>query len=161
MSTTNAAARVSERLPVSIDQETQHLLQLYDRDAAKIMGEIRSQLSILANRAQTLLSLAGITITVTGFSGANIAKTGLLGASLLVVGLILVLSSAAIAMTGILRVHWATSMPPCGIEEAIRAALTIRDEKTRRFDLSLRLLVIGLTLYVSSIAILLMTSFPK
>jgi hypothetical protein len=146
---------------VSIEQETQHLLQLYERDAAKIMGEIRSQLGILAARAQTLLSLAGITITVTGFSGANIAKTGVLGASLLVTGLILVLSAAAIAMTGILRVQWATAMAPCPLEDAIRAALAIREEKSRRYDLSLRLLVIGLTLYVSSIAILLMTSFPR
>lgn len=145
-------------MSVSIDQETAHLLQLYGNDAAKIMGELRSQLSILANRAQTLLSLAGITITVTGFSGASIARTGPLSAVLLVAGLVFVLSSAAIAMTGILRVRWTTSLPPCSVEEAVRFALEIRDLKTRRFDLALRLLVIGLTLYVSSIAILLLHS---
>lgn len=145
-------------MTVSIEQEAEHLLQLYERNAAQIMGELRSQLSILANRAQTLLSLAGITITVTGFSGAAIAKTGVLAASLLVLGLVFVLASAAIAMTGILRVHWATSLPPCPLDEAVRAALALRDMKTKRFDLSLRLLVIGLTLYVSSIALLLLGS---
>lgn len=143
-------------MTVSIDQEAEHLLQLYERDAGKIMSELRSQLAILANRAQTLLSLAGITITVTGFSGANIARSGALAATLLVAGLVLVLSSAAISMTGILRVMWSTSMAPCPLDEAVRNALTIRDMKTRRFDLALRLLVIGLTLYVSSIAILLL-----
>ena len=143
-------------MTVSIDQEAEHLLQLYERDPGKIMGELRSQLAILANRAQTLLSLAGITITVTGFSGANIARSGAFAATLLVAGLVFVLSSAAISMTGILRVQWSTSMAPSPLEDAVRHALTIRDMKTRRFDLALRLLVIGLTLYVSSIAILLL-----
>lgn len=148
-------------MTVSLEQETEHLLQLYERDPAKIMGEIRSQLSILAHRAQTLLSLAGITITVTGFSGAAIARTGPLAATLLVAGLVFVLASAAIAMTGILRVRWTTSLPPCALDVAVRSALEIRDIKTRRFDLALRLLVIGLTLYVSSIAILLLQSLKS
>ncbi|MBI2392989.1 MAG: hypothetical protein HYV09_25625 [Deltaproteobacteria bacterium] len=142
------------------EQEVEHLLQLYDRDAAKIMSELQSQLSILANRAQTLLSLAGITITVTGFSGANIARTGRVGASLLVLGLVLVLVAAAIAMNGILRVRWTTSLPPCSLAESVRAAIDVRDLKTRNFDLAMTLLVVGLTLYVSSVALLLLGNLP-
>ena len=149
------------RPPATIEQETQHLLQLYENDAAKIMAQLQSQLSILANRAQTLLSLAGITITVTGFSGANIARTGRLPATLLVVGLVIVLSSAAIAMNGILRVRWTTQLPPCELTEAVRATLEVREAKTRNFSLALRLLVIGLTLYVSSIALLLLGNLPR
>jgi hypothetical protein len=146
--------------PVTLEQETAHLLDLYGRDAAKIMGQLQSQLSILANRAQTLLSLAGITITVTGFSGAAIARSGRLAAVLLVAGLLIVLAAAAIAINGILRVRWTTSLPPCPLDDAVRATLEVRDLKTRRYDLALRLLVIGLTLYVSSIALLLLGSLP-
>jgi len=147
--------------PATPEQEVEHLLRLYDRDAAKIMSELQAQLSILASRAQTLLSLAGITITVTGFSGANIAKTGPLAATLLVAGLVLVLVAAAIAMNGILRVHWTTSLPPCELHEAVRAAIDVRDVKTRRFDLALRFLVVGLSLYVSSVALLLLGNLPR
>lgn len=145
---------------VGPEEEAAHLLQLYDRDAAKIMGEIGFQLSILANRAQTLLSLAGITITVTGFSGASIARTGPVAASLLVLGLVFVLVSGAIAMTGILRVRWTTSIAPSSLEVAVQRALEVRDAKTVAFDRALRLLVTGLTLYVSSIALLLLGNLP-
>jgi hypothetical protein len=143
------------------EQEVEHLLRLYDRDAAKIMSELQSQLGILAARAQTLLSLAGITITVTGFSGANIARAGRLPASLLVVGLVIVLTSASIAMHGILRLRWTTSLPPCELHEAVRVAIEARDAKTRSFDWALRLLMLGLALYVSSVGLLLLGNLPK
>jgi hypothetical protein len=151
----------AEAREVSLDDEAAHLLQLYERDASKIMNEIGGQLSILANRAQTLLSLAGITITVTGFSGASIAKTGRLSAALLVAGLVLVLVSAAIAMTGILRVRWTTSIAPSTLEVAVRSALEVRDRKTKAFDRALSLLVVGLTLYVSSVGLLLLGNLPS
>jgi len=127
------------------DEETRHLIALYGGDAAKIMGAIESQLTILAARAQTLLSLAGITVTVTGFSGANIARTGRLAAGLLVSGLGVVLLSAAVAMVGILHVN----------------ALQVRDAKTRRFSVALRLLVVGLVLYGASVALLLLGNLPR
>ena len=145
---------------VSRDEEAAHLLQLYDRDPGKIMGEIGFQLSILANRAQTLLSLAGITITVTGFSGAAIARSGKVAAILLVLGLVVVLVSGALAITGILRVRWTTAIAPSSLEVAVCAALEVRDAKTVAFDRALRLLVVGLSLYVSSIALLLLGSLP-
>lgn len=146
---------------VTLDEETSHLLQLYERDAGKIMSAIDNQLSILANRATTLLSLAGITITVTGFSGASIAQTGRVAASLLVAGLVSVLIAAAMAITGILRVRWTTTMAPSPLDVAVRSALEVRDEKTRAFDRALRLLVLGLSLYVSSIALLLLGNLPR
>jgi hypothetical protein len=143
------------------DEETRHLVSLYAGDAAKIMGAIESQLSILAARAQTLLSLAGITVTVTGFSGANIARSGRVAAMLLVSGLGVVLVSAAVAMVGILHVRWVTSLPPCSLELTIQNALEIRDTKTRRFSAALTLLVVGLTLYGASVGLLLLGSLPK
>jgi hypothetical protein len=142
------------------DEETRHLLALYDRDAAKIMTRIEGHLTILSARAQTLLSLAGITVTVTGFSGASIARSGRVAATLLVAGLVVVMIAAAVAMHGILGVRWTTSLSPCSLEQAIEAALEVRDAKTRAFSFSLRLLVLGLSLYVASVALLLVVNLP-
>jgi len=137
------------------DGEVAHLVELYDGDAAKIMARIDAQLSILASRAQTLLSLAGITITVTGFSGANIAKSGKLASLSIVLGLVLVLLSAAVTMSGILRVEWTTRLGGRTLEQSIRAALGVRDQKTRSYSLALKLLIVGLALYVGSVGLLL------
>jgi len=145
----------------SRDDESRHLIDLYARDAAKIMDRIDGQLSILSARAQTLLSLAGITITVTGFSGASIARSGRPAAVLLVTGLVLVLFAASMAMRGILAVRWTTSIAPCSLEEAIHAALDVRDAKTRSFSRSLGILVLGLSLYVASVAYLLLMNLPR
>ncbi len=161
---TDAAARSvtpGARPAATRDDEMRHLIALYSGDAAKIMAAIDSQLTILAARAQTLLSLAGITVTVTGFSGANIARTGRLAAGLLVSGLVVVLLSAAVAMVGILGVQWVTSIAPCALETCVTNALEVRDAKTRRFALALRLLVVGLLLYGASVALLLLGNLPR
>ena len=144
------------RRTATLDEETRHLLAFYRGDGPAVMAEIGSQLTILANRAQTLLSLAGITITVTGFSGASIARTSKLAASLLVGGLVIVLVAAALSIVGILQVRWTTQIPPCSVEEAIKSALEVRDAKTRAFSRSLGWLVVGLSLYVGSIALMLL-----
>lgn len=143
-------------MPATQEQEVEHLIALYSRDAAAILSRLDAQLSILASRAQTLLSLAGITITVTGFSGASIARSGRPAAWLLVLGLVCVLVAAALTMVGILRIRWTTQMQPCSLEHAIRFAIARRDEKTRVYSWSLGLLVVGLSLYVSSIGLLLL-----
>jgi hypothetical protein len=141
---------------VTRQQEAEHLLALYDGNAVHIMSRIESQLGILATRAQTLLSLAGITITVTGFSGTTIARSGPWAARALVLGLILVLVSATQTMWGILRVRWTTHLAPCALLHAVDHALTMRDQKTEVYSRALLLLIIGLGLYVSSIAMLLL-----
>jgi hypothetical protein len=139
-------------------EEAQHLIELYGGDAPNIMGRIEGQLAILASRAQTLLSLAGITITVTGFSGASIAKSGTAAAVLLVTGLVLVLVAAAHTMWEILRVRWSTTLRPCALAEAVDYALAMRDRKTLAYSRALVLLILGLTLYVSSVGMLLLAS---
>jgi hypothetical protein len=144
--------------PVTQAQECAHLIELYEGNAALIMNRIESQLAILASRAQTMLSLAGITITVTGFSGANIARSGHTAALLLVFGLFIVLCSAAITMGGILRVRWTTNLAPCTLQAAVTHALQMRDNKTRVYSAALAMLIVGLALYVSSVAMLLIGS---
>lgn len=146
---------------VSIDDEARHLIALYQGDVKAIMSTLHGQLAILANRSQTLLSLAGLTITVTGFSGAAIARSGPLAATLLVLGLSLVLVSAVFALFGILRVEWITQTPPVDLETAVRLGLSRRNTKTHAYERAMALLVTGLALYVSSISMLLLKNMPR
>lgn len=138
------------------EEEADHLLALYGNDASRVMATIESQLNGLASRAQTLLSLTGITITVTGFSGASIAKTSFTAAVLIVTGLVLVLAGAALCIGGILSVRWTTSLAPCSLRDALLHAMARRDEKTRAYGRALTLVMLGLSAYVASVSLLLL-----
>ncbi len=157
----SSAARPDVHHNATRDDEARHLLDLYGGNAVPIMERIESQLSILSGRAQTLLSLAGITVTVTGFSGASIARSGKPAAILLVSGLVVVMVAASMAMRGILTVRWTTAIAPCSLEKAIHSALDVRDAKAEAFSRSLRLLILGLSLYVASVAYLLLVNLPR
>jgi hypothetical protein len=153
---THAVARRAD----TPDLEADHLIALYDGDAAKILAVLHGQLSNLTGRAQVLLQLAGLTITVTGFSGANIARSGPLAAWLVVSGLVVVLVAASLSMGGILRIRWMTQIAPATLRASIIYAIEMRDQKTRIFGRSLALLIVGLSLYIASVAILLLGNAP-
>lgn len=142
------------------EEEADHLIALYDGDAAKIMGILHGQLTNLTGRAQMLLQLAGLTITVTGFSGASIARSGKLAAVLVVSGLVTVLVAASLSMGGILRIRWLTQLAPTSLRETIIHAIDMRDSKTRVFGRSLALLIVGLALYIGSVSLLLLGNIP-
>lgn len=148
----------SARPSTSREEEADHLLALYDGDAGRVMATIESQLNSLASRAQTLLSLAGITITVTGFSGASIAKTSAIAAILIVSGLVLVLVSAGLCIGGILAVSWTTSLAPCSLRSSVLFALARRDSKTIAYSRALVLAILGLSAYVASVSLLLLNA---
>ncbi len=143
------------------EEEADHLLAIYEGNAATILSVLERQLSNLTGRAQMLLQLAGLTITVTGFSGTNIARTGQLAAILVVSGLVLVLMAASLSMGGILRLRWMTQLPPTPLRDAIVYAIEMRDAKTRVFGRSLALLIVGLFLYIGSVALLLLGNLPR
>ena len=144
----------------SADEEADHLLAMYRGDVPQIAAVIQGQLTNLASRAQMLLQLAGLTITVTGFSGASIARSGRLAAILVVSGLVTVLLGASLSMGGILHVRWTTQLAPCEPRDALVAAIQMRDRKTRAFGRSLALLILGLALYIGSVALLLLGNLP-
>lgn len=140
------------------EEETEHLLALYDGDATRVLALVDGQLQSLAARAQTLLSLTGITITVTGFSGANIAKTSVAAAVLIVAGLVFVLVGAALCIGGILVVRWTTQIAPCPPRDAVLYALENRDRKTLAYGRALTFVILGLSTYVASVALLLLNA---
>jgi hypothetical protein len=157
---TDTIATAARRATTPQD-EADHLLALYDSDAAKVMSIVQDQLSNLTGRAQTLLQLAGLTITVTGFSGTSIAKTGPLAAWLVVSGLVVVLAAASLSMGGILRIRWITQLAPTSLRETVIHAIEMRDRKTRVFGRSLALLIVGLALYIGSVSLLLVGNVPR
>lgn len=151
----------SPRRAESAGEEADHLLALYGNDAAKVLGILEGQLANLTSRAQVLLQLAGLTITVTGFSGANIARSGPAAAVLVVSGLVTVLVAASLSMGGILRIRWVTQLAPTSLRESVVHAIEMRDTKTRIFGRSMALLIVGLALYIGSVAILLLGNIPR
>lgn len=151
---------MTARRAANAEEEAEHLLALYGGDAPRVVAVLENQLSSLATRAQMLLQLAGLTITVTGFSGASIARSGTLAAVLVVSGLVVVLVGASLSMGGILHVRWVSQLAPCPARDAILAAIEMRNKKTRAFGRSLALLIVGLSLYIGSVAILLLGNIP-
>jgi hypothetical protein len=137
------------------EQEAQHILQIYGRENAReIIALLERQFGVLTGRAQVLLGLCGIVITTTGFSGRAIALTGLAAQWLIVSGIFLVLSSAAAIVWGILQLNWITQFAGSDLQPALARMLAYRDRKTRAYRLGLILLVVGLALYVSAIALM-------
>lgn len=151
---------MSARRAANAAEEADHLLQLYGDDAPRVLAVLQTQFISVTSRAQMLLQLAGLTITVTGFSGANIARSGRPAAILVVSGLVVVLIAAAHSLGGILRIRWTTQLAPCPPRDAIIAAIRMRDHKTRVFSQSLVLLIVGLALYIGSVALLLLGNLP-
>ena len=74
---------------------------------------------------------------------------------------LVVLLGASLSMGGILRVRWTTQIAPCAAREAIIHAINMRDDKTRVFGRSLALLIVGLCLYIGSVALLLLGNVPR
>lgn len=148
-----------------IEQEADQILQIYggckegnygDANPKEITSLLERQFAVLTGRAQMLLGLSGIVITTTGFSGRAIASTGLLAQWLIVSGIFFVLSGAVAIVWGILRLNWVTQLIHTDIRVALIQMLAYRDRKTRAYRMGLILLIIGLTLYVSAIALMVM-----
>lgn len=146
-----------------IEKEADQILRIYggcedgqyaNANAKDITSLLERQFAVLTGRAQMLLGLSGIVITTTGFSGRAIASTGLLAQWLIVSGIFFVLSGAVAIVWGILRLNWVTQLVGSDIRVALIDMLAYRDRKTRAYRLGLLLLIIGLALYVSAIALM-------
>lgn len=139
------------------EKEAQQILLLYEHPR-EVIALVERQFAVLTSRAQVLLGLCGIVITTTGFSGRAIASTGLIAQWLVVSGIFLVLAAAASIVWGILQLNWITQFAatgePAQLKQTLLRMLTYRDRKTRAYRLGLLLLILGLALYVSAIALM-------
>lgn len=143
---------------MTVDDEARRLLA-FTGDARAAFDLVERQMNVLVLRTQVMLSLSGIVITVTGFSGRAVAETGIAARASIAAGLILVLSAAAVAIGGVLRLRWLTQL--LGDDDAhamLVRAMTLRDQKARMLSISLRLFVIGFALYCFAVAQLIVTT---
>jgi hypothetical protein len=138
------------------EEEADRVLAHYGPDAlGEIMLMLERQFAVLHNRAQVLLALCGIIISTTGFSGRNIAGTGPWAQGLVLAGVGFILVSAAVVCYGVLHLRWLTMQEGQATRQWLITSLAYRDRKTASYRVSLILMLIGLSLYVSSIIIML------
>lgn len=135
--------------------EARAILELCDGDKLRAFEMVQSQLAVLVLRTQVMLSLSGIVITVTGFSGRAIAQTSVLARGSIVAGLFLVLSAAAVAVWGVLRLRWLTQALTSDVLATLKEALEVRNRKSRFLSTALALFVSGFGLYCLAVAQLL------
>jgi hypothetical protein len=111
------------------------------REPAILLDRVISYFTVLQARSAMLLSLISLCLTISGFSGHRIA----LGMGLSVV-------SAIFLLTGPLQLRWATRRcSPDGFDATLRELLLLRDLRTRRYHLSVLLLVLGLSAYIGAV----------
>lgn len=142
------------------EDEIRRIIAFANGDKARAFDMVEKQLSVLALRTQVLLSLCGIVVTVTGFSGRTIAQTSEWARGLIAVGIVVVLVSAAIAIGGVLRLRWLTQELGDDLQATLVRMLSLRDSKARYLGVALAAFVVGFSLYVASIALMLVATPP-
>jgi hypothetical protein len=140
--------------------EVRRIIALTKGDPGKAYELVQSQLSVLVLRTQVMLSLSGIVITVTGFSGRAIAQTSEVARTLVAAGILIVLSAAAVAIGGVLRLKWLTEDLDDDVAVTLTRMLDLRDRKTRFLGVSLVLFVVGFACYCVAIALMLLATPP-
>lgn len=140
--------------------EVQRILKLAEGNAAKAFELVDKQLAVLVLRTQVMLSLSGIVVTVTGFSGREIARTSETARVLIATGILVVLSSAAVAIGGVLRLRWLTQEVTDDTETSLSNMLRVRDAKSRFLSVALVLFVLGFSCYCVAIALMLVSVTP-
>lgn len=145
---------------VSERDEVRRIIQFANGDHARAFDVVEKQMSVLVLRTQVLLSLAGIVVTVTGFSGRTIAQTSEVARVLIATGIVVVLSSAAVAIGGVLRLRWLTQELGDEMEETLLRMVALRDSKTKFLTAALALFVVGFACYVGAIALMLVATKP-
>jgi hypothetical protein len=139
-------------------EELEHIYSVYGKDRTdRIYSLLTETFNVLQNRAQMLLSLITITLTITGFSGPQIARSSLTSRYSITLGLIFVLSSALILLTGPLQLKWSTQIKSKNVHESLLTLIEVRNFRTRRYHIASVFLIVGLVGYVSSLISFLIT----
>ena len=138
--------------------ELVHIKDIYGKDSVdRIYKLLTETFNVLQNRSQMLLSLITITLTISGFSGPQIAQSSLLSRISITFGLIFVLLSALILMTGPLQLKWSTQIKTPDAQQSLITLIEVRNFRTKRYHLAAIFLIIGLIGYVTSLVGFLIT----
>lgn len=143
-------------------EEATYLLKVYEgpRALADCLSMLNHQFGVIQSRSELLLTLCTLSLTITGFSGPKIAASGEFARYSMAAGIIMVLLSAIVILVGILRVRWTTQSQGKNEVLTLQTIICYRNEKTRFFQISLVILVIGLSCYVASVVAYLVIGVP-
>lgn len=142
-------------------REEAEMLMSYHENWSQVLQLLTSHFQTIQSRTQTVLTLATLTLTITGFSGPKIAASNLFSRASMILGLVFVLSSILLALWGTLKIYWLTSIRAKTQEAMVIAMVEQRNRRTGLFRCVLILLVIGLTLYVSSVVAFLLVGMDR
>ena len=137
-------------------EEVYNILALTGQSMIKALEILEKQLNTLYQRAQILLSLAGVVVTVTGFSGRLIAGTSLMAQILVITGLGTVLASAVWVYLRVMGIKWITAEVAEVSQASLELVIHRRNKKTRAYTAGGRILLIGLFFYSTAFALMLL-----
>lgn len=143
------------------EEEARRILEMYRGDLARAFDLISHQISVLQTRGTVLMTLSGAAITVSGFSGRLIAGTDTTAQILLVSGLFIVLFSAFLIFSRVMRVYWLSwhlEYPP---QEALARAIGDRNRKQRHFHRAGLIFCFGALLFASSLGYMLLHPYGE
>jgi hypothetical protein len=120
---------------------------------------LNEQLNTIHMRAAAIITIVGVVVTVTGFSGRLIAGTSTLAQWLIVSGLAFTILAGATTLFFVMPVRWITTYMAIGLDQWMLVAIRRRDRKTRAHRVATVLLILGIALYGSSIALMLLNPF--
>ena len=146
---------------LSPPEELEQLKDIYGKDnyVEKIIDQISKSFAVLQVRNQMILGLITVCLMISGFSGQKIAETGKLESTLIIGGVSFVLFSGINLFFGPLSLNWMTMMENLSSDKALTRLLEIRNTRTKKYHLSIKLLLSGLSLYVLSLILYIGSAF--
>ncbi len=131
-------------------EEYRFLLQVLGSEA-EVWKSLQQQFGIVTQRTQMVFGVGALAISVAGFSGHRLASAGPFSGLTLMAGLVCILAGLFVALYGVVRVRWMSSLRGDTVEASFLRLLAVRNRKTRYFLWSLKLVIVGLVLYVAAL----------
>ncbi|UZP66830.1 hypothetical protein N1030_14615 [Desulfovibrio mangrovi] len=136
-------------------EEFRYMLSVLGSEA-EVWKSLQAQFAVLHQRTQAVFGIGALAVSVTGFSGHRIVAAGPWSGYPLIIGLVFVLLSLAVALSGVVRLHWISELRGETTAEGLALVIAMRNRKTRFFLLSLKIVLFGLVWYVFAVAVYLM-----
>lgn len=136
-------------------EEFRYMLSVLGNEA-EVWKSLQGQFAVLHQRTQAVFGIGALAISVTGFSGHRIVAAGPWSGYPLIIGLAFVLLSLAVALYGVVRLHWISELRGETTAEGLALVIAMRNRKTRFFLLSLKIVLFGLVWYVFAVGVYLM-----
>ena len=134
------------------EEELKYLFEIYgEGNTSKVFDLLIQSSSVLHGRSQLLLSLATICLTISGFSGPKIAATGFFTRGCLAFGLIFILLSVFVVITGPLHLRWGTQRRAESLRDSLLYLIQQRNTRTQKYHAAVVLLIVGLSGFVGSV----------